>query len=426
MRLGLGLSLTRLGVGGVGGGGGTPVSTMVAPPTLSGDAIVGGTLWCDDGLDSPTTTYTRQWVSGASDPPATPISGQTGQSLTVPSIGGQYVACLVTPANGEPVRYTDAVRIHYATMTAPVLLRTSASGGSPFTYTVTYDNTVFADDIERVQYSSTINFTAILWDATRGLTEAAFNAPFLPDDTVDADPAWDTAPPTFTGTYYVRRKVISLDGLVESNWSNTESNFSIVSAVNINTAATHAIYTISGDLLSFTSTTGFEQRVGRINGTRTGDRTLELLINALPTNAYIGVGYDDGVKNWTGAVTIDSGAGWNGAAIFASAGGAESYISDGTAVSPNNSNSSVLWQVGDRMRIRITQGTFTGATPNNDAVIRLSRVRAGVETASVTLTGRASTSVINIVFFQRFGAAGTFDFTTLDAPAINVSSQEYQ
>jgi hypothetical protein len=301
MRLGLCLGLTRLVA--TGGGGGPPASTEVAPPTITGYAVVGQILWADDGYDDPTTTYTRQWVSGATDPPSTPISGQTALSITVPSIAGDYIACLVTPANGQPARLSNVMRVHAAVMTAPVLLRTSVSGVDPFTYSVTYDNTVFADDIERVQYATDPSFFTgdILWDATRGLTEAAFISPFLSDDSADADPAWSTAPPTFTGTYFVRRKVQSLDGFVESGWSNTESNVTLDLTVRGDPSRSYDAgggdaITFSTDKLTFTCPAGTSSRMGRVNYARSTRVTAEMQVTTLNTNIWFGI--DDGSFDW--------------------------------------------------------------------------------------------------------------------------------
>lgn len=425
-RVTFGTSGNAFGV--IGGGGGSLPSTMVAPPTITGYAVVGQVMWVDDGSDDPETTYTRQWVSGASDPPSTPISGQTALSITVPSIAGDYIACLVTPANGQPARLSDVYRVHAATMTAPVLLRTSADGGTPFTYTVTYDNTVFADDIERVQYASDIDFTTILWDATRGLTEAAFITPFLPDDTVDADPPWSEAPPTFTGTYFVRRKVQSLDGFVESNWSNTESNFAIDLAVRGDPTASYDAgggdaFAFSPDKLTFTCPAGTSSRMGRVNYARSANRvTFEMQVTTL--NTLIWLGLDDGSFNWDAAVTIAT-TGWKGMVVQVNPFGAtnSTRIADGTTITPIGSSG--VWQNNDIIRIDYTKGTFTLGVPDNNGTAIIERIRSGTKTTQATLTGIPSMVSVKPIFGGANSSVGVLKFDAL-TPAIDAGSQEYQ
>ena len=441
MRLGLGLGLTRYGVGGVGGGEGTPATTMVAPPTISGEFYDGGTVWVDYGSYNPSTGLTGQWVSGATDPPSTPISGATGASLGITGLGGQYLGCLVTPANGEAARLSNVVRVHYATMTAPVLLRTSASGASPFTYTVTYDNTVFADDIERVQYASDINFTTILWDATRGLTEAAFAAPFTSDETVDADPAWDVPPPTFTGTYFVRRKAIALDGAVESGWSNTESNFVIDLTVKLDPGASWDNpnpgeptdkYTFSGDQLTFTSSSTFHAHAGRVNYARTGRCTADMLVNtAITGNTWLGFGFDDGAFDWStdpdNSQKLINQVGWKGVYLRLGPDYTSLVKATGTTTveAGGGNHAAGFWQVGDKLRIDYTPGTFTGPTPNNNGTAIVERIRSGAVTLACNITGIASMASHKVIFGANFSGSGTFTFDSL-TPAINVASQEYQ
>lgn len=419
-------------------------STQVIPPTITGDAFVGGILYVDEGLDDPTTTYTLQWVSGATVTPTTPISGQTGLSYTAGAIAGDYVRCAVTPANGQPVRYTNVVRIHAATMTAPVLSRTSSSGGSPFTYTVTYDNTVFADDIERVQYASDIDFTTILWDATRGLTEAAFVSPFLSDDSADADPAWSTAPPTFTGTYFVRRKVIALElfgGLqVESNWSEPISNFNIDPTVKFNPSASFTTsifsdnnYTFSGGDLTFTAGSSSRAHVAVVNYTKSGKRTAEIVVDTLPTNAWAGIGFDDGTFNWAGPPGNDgnlnqiTGNGWKGAWGGWIGYAWNHYKADGTTTTGGSDVGGNALAVADRIRATFTPGTFTGLTPNNDGTLVISRIRSGTEVTIMTITGISSFAANSkLIISSNLSAAGTLTATAIPSPAIPGDSQEYQ
>ena len=422
-------------------------STLVAPPQISGDAFVGGILYVDDGLDSPTTTYTRQWVSGATETPTTPISSETSLMYTVGVAAGQYVRCAVTPANGEAVRYSDTVRIHAAAMTAPVLLRTSISGASPFTYTTQYpDTTTWADDIERAQYASDFNFTTILWDATRGLTEAAFVTPFTSDETIDADPAWTTLKPVLAGTYFVRRKAIALNLLggltVESDWSNIESNFVIDTTVKLSATQSYTNgqfsdnnYILSGDLLSFTAGSANRVHAAVVNFSKTGDRTIELDVTALPTGAWMGIGFDDGTFDWTRALGADDNPkqigsnGWKGAWAGWLGGGSgwDSFKADGTTtIDSTNGIAGNALDVADRLRARFTPGTFTGATPNNNGVLELIRIRAGVEIVVVTVTGVASFTPSRAIFASNFSGAATIKATALTNPVINVGSSEYQ
>ena len=444
-----GISIGALAVG-------SPAETMVAPPTISGDAFEGGVLWVDDGLDDPTTTYTRQWVSGPSYPPSTPISGQTGLSTTLGATGGQYVACLVTPANGEAARLSNVVRVHHAVMTAPVLTRTSASGAAPFTYTVAYDNTVTADDIERVQYASDIGFSTILWDAMRGLTEAAFTTPYTPDETVDADPAWDTAPPTFSGTYFVRRKAIALQSFsgaqVESSWSNTISNFVIDTTVRLSPTASwdspdpgepDSRFTFSGDFLTFTDQGGggnFRQHAVQCNFARTGRRTVDLVFTQNCTSNGFGIplyaiGFDDGTFDWSSDPAVNnkqiSQNGYKGFFIRANGDGVELVKGTGTTTTSGPSRNAAggginEFLIGDRLRLDYTPGTFTGATPDNNGTCNAYRVRSGVATLAIEVTGLPSMASAKVVAMTNYGGSAQVAFIALVAPAIPSGSQEYQ
>ena len=434
--------------------------TMVAPPSISGDAIAGGTLFLDVGLDSPETTYTIQWVSGPTDYPTTPIIGATGILLTLGSLGGQYVTAIVTPGNGQPVRRAPCVRIHYATMTAPVLSRTSTSGATPFTYTVTYDNTVFADDIEHVQYASDLDFVNILWEASRGLTEAAFNPPYTSDESEDADPAWSTPKPVMTGTIFVRRWVSTLGSLVSFK-SDPISNQPIDATVRLSPSSSWSNNDVPADKFLFSNNnltfsgppTAGPARAGTVNYFRAGNRTVDMVMEVMTSDGRLGFGFDDGSYIW-GPGFEDYGpqfrlnrrAGWKGFYFYLNPDG---YI--GTYISYGETNGSGAFEPsggsvgvtipGDIMRIVYTQGTFAPGgqdaqgnplpdVPNNDATAQTFRIRNGAIVGAANLiTGLPSMKRAKVIFGggqqNSVAGVGTFVFGN-NVPAVGAGSKEYQ
>jgi Carboxypeptidase regulatory-like domain len=74
-----------------------PVNT--SPPTVSGTAVVGGTLLCADGswTGTPPPTFTQQWLRDGA-----PIAGALGSSYVAQAAdAGHNVSCLVTAKNAR-------------------------------------------------------------------------------------------------------------------------------------------------------------------------------------------------------------------------------------------------------------------------------------------------------------------------------------
>lgn len=74
-----------------------PVNT--SPPTVSGTAVVGGTLLCADGswTGTPPPTFTQQWLRDGA-----PIAGALGSSYVAQAAdAGHNVSCLVTAKNSR-------------------------------------------------------------------------------------------------------------------------------------------------------------------------------------------------------------------------------------------------------------------------------------------------------------------------------------
>lgn len=383
----------RLGINRFGGSGGSNAITNINPPYINGTARVGETLWVYPGdYTNDPGTYAFQWQRGGAN-----ISGATGTNYTlVTGDADALITCNVTPTGGTLVSSAAVGPVHAASFAALTLLRTSTSGASPFTWDVTNPGSVYATDIWRLQIASDQAFTAITYDATKGISENEFATPFNADWTATADPAPSTPFPTISGTVFIRMRAETEDGLVVGVYSNVESNATIVTAASVQTPVS-AHTTLSNGNLTLTGDAN-DYWGGRANAGKTsGKRSWQLTWDSGAGGLAIGV--DNG---GTDLLTLPV---WrsNGAGIYINASSWSSYLN-----ATNVTSAGGTFGAGDRFRVEFDDAAHT---------LALYRITSGaVQTLLTTVTGiatmgtyYATVGAFNSVQTAKFGTgqAGT-------------------
>jgi hypothetical protein len=169
VALDLGLHL-GLGSGGAPSGLSAPVNSV--PPAITGEAIVGHTLYSDTGTWSGGPAYSYQWYA---DDVA--IDGANNDFYVIQDADeGAVIHCTITASNAagsdsEPSNDTAIVAV--PDPDAPVLARTSASGADPFTFSITWGaEDPFPNDRMRLTIGDDAGFSSLHWDGFVVLTEA--------------------------------------------------------------------------------------------------------------------------------------------------------------------------------------------------------------------------------------------------------------
>jgi hypothetical protein len=162
---------TSASVGPVGGATAAPVNTVL--PVLTGDAVVGQTLFSGNGSwDITPTSFTYQWydASGA-------ITGETADNYTVQdSDVGKLIHCAVTAYNIAAASLpassaaTPAVTDISLTNAITALSRTSSSGVTPMTWSVTFGSNVYEGYTLRAKVYSDSGLSTLVQDVAHVLT----------------------------------------------------------------------------------------------------------------------------------------------------------------------------------------------------------------------------------------------------------------
>jgi hypothetical protein len=197
VALDLGLHL-GLGSGGPPPGLSAPANSVA--PAITGEAIVGHTLYSDTGTWSGSPAYSRQWYA---DDVA--ISGATADYYIIQDTDdGAVIHCTVTASNAagsdsEPSNDTAAVA--FPDPDAPVLARTSASGAAPMVWERTLAANVYPGYRLMVSAAEDAGIITLLWQGYVILTQGMIDGTDPLDLETNGIPelGFDAYDPTQTG-----------------------------------------------------------------------------------------------------------------------------------------------------------------------------------------------------------------------------------
>jgi hypothetical protein len=297
-----------------------------------------------------------------------------------------------------------------ATMSAPVLTKTSGAGVNPMTFSEAIPADVYAGYGREIQAASDNGFVTILQDLYDAVTEGQIAGDA--DDWTTArrisDDVLEALLLSWTGTRYFRmRYFLDLDAStrITSAWSNTITE--TFSSVALSATNKHANMTVSGAPLLTAQAASFDgaaQLVAADTVKTGGVRMWAFKLTAI--DGELGLGIDDGTGNFVAASGVNSPRSGqdNAKGVYLAVWSTGFQIvmnTAGTMVASGSAGAADGWAVNDE---------YTFVQDDTANTVKIWRTRAGIDRLLGTATGVTQAAMLPFGGGNRNGVTGTFNF----------------